>query len=127
MFYLDPHMAEYNEDGGAVTYGGYSDKVFLSSFGASVILILMLMLRLCLFQIVVDQLYVVTVPASLDFAGAAPLLCAGITTYSPIRRFGLKPTHKFAVLGLGGLPISMCTKFACIYKRNFYPLLRPTH
>jgi len=74
-----PHMAEYNEDGGAVTYGGYSDKI------------------------VVDQLYVCTVPASLDFAGAAPLLCAGITTYSPIRRFGLNSTHKFAVLGLGGL------------------------
>ena len=43
------------------------------------------------------------VPASLDLAAAAPLLCAGITTYSPLRRWGAGPGRKVAVVGLGGL------------------------
>ena len=44
------------------------------------------------------------VPANLDLAGAAPLLCAGITVFSPLRHFGLdKPGMKIGVLGLGGL------------------------
>jgi uncharacterized zinc-type alcohol dehydrogenase-like protein len=62
-----------------VTYGGYSDSI------------------------VVDQHFVLRVPAHLDLAGAAPLLCAGITTYSPLKRAGVGPGKKVGVVGLGGL------------------------
>lgn len=74
-----PHMAEYNADGGAPTYGGYSK------------------------HIVVNHDFVVSIPTNLNLAAAAPLLCAGITTYSPLIHFGVRPHHKVAILGLGGL------------------------
>lgn len=54
-------------------------------------------------SIVVDADYVVRVPESLDPAGAAPLLCAGITVYSPLRHWQAGPGRRVAVLGLGGL------------------------
>jgi len=54
-------------------------------------------------QIVVDANYALRIPAALSPAGAAPLLCAGITTYSPLRRWGIGRYHKLAVVGLGGL------------------------
>jgi len=54
-------------------------------------------------QIVVDERYALKIPAGLDPAGAAPLLCAGITTYSPLRQFGCKPGDRVGVVGLGGL------------------------
>ena len=48
--------------------------------------------------------FVLKVPSNLSLAGAAPLLCAGITVYSPLRHFGLdKPGMKIGVVGLGGL------------------------
>jgi alcohol dehydrogenase (NADP+) len=72
---------------GSITYGGYST------------------------QIVVDQNYVVRVPESLPLDAAAPLLCAGITTYSPMRHFGVTPGMKVGVVGLGGLG-HMAVKFA---------------
>jgi uncharacterized zinc-type alcohol dehydrogenase-like protein len=62
-----------------VTYGGYSDGI------------------------VVEEDMVLRVPANLDLAGAAPLLCAGITTYSPLKRNGVGPGKKVGVVGLGGL------------------------
>lgn len=62
-----------------VTYGGYSDSV------------------------VVEEGMVLRIPANLDLAGAAPLLCAGITTYSPLQRQGVGPGKKVGVVGLGGL------------------------
>lgn len=64
---------------GGVTYGGYSDSI------------------------VVDEHFVLRVPSNLDLAGAAPLLCAGITTYSPMRRWGVTAGKKVGVVGLGGL------------------------
>jgi alcohol dehydrogenase (NADP+) len=64
---------------GGVTYGGYSD------------------------QIVVDKRFVLRVPSNLDLAGVAPLLCAGITTYSPMRHWGAAKGKKVGVVGLGGL------------------------
>ncbi|HET8721349.1 MAG TPA: NAD(P)-dependent alcohol dehydrogenase [Nitrospira sp.] len=67
------------EKDGSVTQGGYSS------------------------QIVVDERYVLKMPAVLSAAGSAPLLCAGITTYSPFRHWGIGKYHKVAVLGLGGL------------------------
>eukprot|EP01039_Chlorochromonas_danica_P007424 gene7424-8211_t len=74
-----PHCVEYNEKGGNVTYGGYSERI------------------------IVDENYVLRVPDNLDIRGVAPLLCAGITAYSPLMHFNLRPYHKFAVAGLGGL------------------------
>ena len=72
---------------GGVTYGGYSDSI------------------------VVDQRFVLHVPANLQLAGAAPLLCAGITTYSPMRHWGVAKGKKAGVVGLGGLG-HMGVKFA---------------
>ena len=62
-----------------MTYGGYSGSV------------------------VVDQDFVLRIPTNLELAGAAPLLCAGITTYSPLRRAGVAPGKKVGIVGLGGL------------------------
>jgi uncharacterized zinc-type alcohol dehydrogenase-like protein len=64
---------------GGVTYGGYSQSV------------------------VVDEDFVLHVPKYLDLAGTAPLLCAGITTYSPLKHAGIKAGKKVGVVGLGGL------------------------
>ena len=72
---------------GGVTYGGYSDSV------------------------VVDEHFVLHVPSNLDLAGAAPLLCAGITTYSPMRHWDVAKGKKVGVVGLGGLG-HMGVKFA---------------
>jgi len=54
-------------------------------------------------RIVVDEAFALHVPASLDLAAAAPLLCAGITTYSPLRHFHTKSGDRVGVVGLGGL------------------------
>ncbi|MCC6763478.1 MAG: NAD(P)-dependent alcohol dehydrogenase [Deltaproteobacteria bacterium] len=70
-----------------VTYGGYSDSI------------------------VVAQHFVLRIPPNLDLAGAAPLLCAGITTYSPMRHWGVTKGKKVGVVGLGGLG-HMGVKFA---------------
>jgi alcohol dehydrogenase (NADP+) len=72
---------------GGVTYGGYSASV------------------------VVDQAFVLRVPENLNPAGTAPLLCAGITTYSPLRHWKAGKGHKVGVVGLGGLG-HMAVKFA---------------
>ncbi len=64
---------------GGMTYGGYSDSI------------------------VVDQRFVLRVPPNLDLAGVAPLLCAGITTYSPLHHWGITKGKKVGVVGLGGL------------------------
>ncbi|MFJ9313853.1 NAD(P)-dependent alcohol dehydrogenase [Pimelobacter simplex] len=54
-------------------------------------------------HVVVDAHFVLSVPAGIDPAAAAPLLCAGITTYSPLKRWGAGPGKKVAIVGLGGL------------------------
>jgi uncharacterized zinc-type alcohol dehydrogenase-like protein len=54
-------------------------------------------------HVVVTEAFVLRIPASLDAARAAPLLCAGITTYSPLRQFQCKEGDRVAVVGLGGL------------------------
>ena len=54
-------------------------------------------------HVVVDADYVLSVPDGIDPAAAAPLLCAGITTYSPLRHWGAGPGKKVAIVGLGGL------------------------
>jgi uncharacterized zinc-type alcohol dehydrogenase-like protein len=64
---------------GSVTMGGYSNNI------------------------VVKEHFVVRIPDGLDPASAAPILCAGITTYSPLKRHGVGPGHRIGVLGMGGL------------------------
>ena len=64
---------------GGVTYGGYSKRI------------------------VVDEDYVLRIPPGMDLAGAAPLLCAGITTFSPINTWDLQPGQRYGVIGMGGL------------------------
>ena len=54
-------------------------------------------------HVVVDAHFVLSVPESLELAAAAPLLCAGITTYSPLKRWDAGPGRKVAIVGLGGL------------------------
>jgi uncharacterized zinc-type alcohol dehydrogenase-like protein len=70
-----------------VTYGGYSDSI------------------------VVDQRFVLRIPSNLDLAAVAPLLCAGITTYSPLRHWNVGKGTKVGIVGLGGLG-HMGVKFA---------------
>jgi len=80
----------YNSDDkilGGVTYGGYSQSI------------------------VVDEAFVLRVPNGLDPAGTAPLLCAGITTYSPLRHWKVGKGQKVGIVGLGGLG-HMGLKFA---------------
>ena len=62
-------------------------------------------------HIVVDEKYVLAISSKLTLASIAPLLCAGITTYSPLRRFKVGPNQQVAVIGLGGLG-HMGVKFA---------------
>ena len=64
---------------GEVTYGGYSTSI------------------------VVEQSFVLRIPGTLDLAAAAPLLCAGITTYSPLRHWNIGKGSRLGVMGLGGL------------------------
>ncbi len=75
------------KDGKSLTYGGYSNNI------------------------VVDENFVLHVSDKLPLDGVAPLLCAGITTYSPLRKWNIGKGHKVAVLGLGGLG-HMAVKFA---------------
>lgn len=76
------HTQTYNSPDpylGTQTYGGYSESI------------------------VVDEAFVLKVPENLDPAATAPLLCAGITTYSPLKHWNIGPGHKVGIVGLGGL------------------------
>ena len=74
-------------------------------------------------EIVVDQNYVLSIPANLDMAQAAPLLCAGVTVYSPLHHWSIGPGKKVAILGLGGLG-HMAVKFADAMGAEVYVLGR---
>jgi uncharacterized zinc-type alcohol dehydrogenase-like protein len=88
--YCDNAVFTYNSPDkhtGGTNYGGYSNNI------------------------VVDQHFVLKIADSLDLAAAAPLLCAGITTYSPLKHWGVSAGDKVGVVGLGGLG-HMAVKFA---------------
>jgi len=90
QFCVGPATFSYNGEDkilGGVTYGGYSDGI------------------------VVDETFVLRVSPKLDLAAAAPLLCAGITTYSPLRHWKVGRGQKVGIVGLGGLG-HMGLKFA---------------
>jgi uncharacterized zinc-type alcohol dehydrogenase-like protein len=89
---------QYCEVGMTLTYGGYDKYGDLTQGGYSN-------------NIVTDEHFVHTVSPKLDPAGVAPLLCAGITTYSPLRHWKVGPGMKVGVVGLGGLG-HMALKFA---------------
>lgn len=80
----------YERNSKNIAYGGYSNNF------------------------VIDEGYAVKVPKSLDLAGVAPLMCAGITLYSPIRHWNVRPGMKVAIMGLGGLG-HMGVKFAVAF------------
>ncbi|MGW2554738.1 NAD(P)-dependent alcohol dehydrogenase [Streptomyces sp. NPDC001635] len=81
QYCLKGNVGTYNalDKNGAPTHGGYSEKI------------------------VVDENFTVRIPDGLSLDVAAPLLCAGITTYSPLRHWNAGPGKKVAVLGMGGL------------------------
>ena len=82
QFCLNGFTGTYNgkaNGSGENTFGGYSERI------------------------VVDEKFVLTVPDTLDPAAAAPLLCAGITTYSPLHHWKIGPGKKVGIVGLGGL------------------------
>lgn len=82
QYCLNGSIGTYNakdEHLGGHTFGGYSENV------------------------VVDESFVLRIPANLDLAATAPLLCAGVTTWSPLKHWGVKEGSKVAVIGLGGL------------------------
>lgn len=82
QFCEEHHTQTYNDvdrHDGRPTYGGYSERI------------------------VVSEKFVLAIPDGLDLAGAAPLLCAGITTWSPLRHWKVGPGSRVAVIGLGGL------------------------
>jgi uncharacterized zinc-type alcohol dehydrogenase-like protein len=83
---MTPTYNGYERDGSSPTYGGYSENI------------------------VVDEKYVLRIPQELALDATAPLMCAGITTYSPIRHFGVQGGERAAVVGLGGLG-HMAVKF----------------
>jgi len=74
-------------------------------------------------EIVIDQNYVLSIPSNLDMAQAAPLLCAGVTVYSPLHHWKVGPGKKVAILGLGGLG-HMAVKFAVAMGAEVYVLGR---
>ncbi|WP_290783893.1 NAD(P)-dependent alcohol dehydrogenase, partial [Halomonas sp.] len=82
QFCLEGFTMTYGSDDrhdGSLTQGGYSDSI------------------------VVSEHFVLRMPEGIDLASAAPILCAGITTYSPLRHYGVKAGHKVGVIGMGGL------------------------
>ena len=85
------HFEQFCEKGAAFSYNGTEmDRKTITQGGYSS-------------SIVTDEAFVLKISPKLDLAAAAPLLCAGITTYSPLRHWKTKPGDKVGVVGLGGL------------------------
>jgi len=85
------HHEQFCEKGAAMTYNGTEmDRVTPTQGGYAT-------------QVVVDEKFTLKIPDGLDLAAAAPLLCAGITTYSPLRQWNTKKGDRVGVVGLGGL------------------------
>lgn len=84
-------LEQYCQNGFVGTYNGKDKHLHMQTFGGYSE------------KVVVDEHFVLKVPANLDLAATAPLLCAGITTWSPLRYWKVGPNSKVAVVGLGGL------------------------
>jgi alcohol dehydrogenase (NADP+) len=94
-------LEQYCEAGMILTYNGL-DKQGKPTYGGYST------------HIVVNEQYVLQIPQSLALEGVAPLLCAGITTYSPLRQWGVGKGHRLGVVGLGGLG-HMAVKFGKVF------------
>lgn len=92
---------KYAVECGSPTYGGYSK------------------------HIVVDKDFALLIPKNIDLAASTPLLCAGITVYSPMMHFGLRPNMKFGVVGIGGLG-HMAIKFGVAFGNDTTAISRGT-
>lgn len=92
-------LEQFCENGATLTYNSKDEHLGGHTFGGYAE------------QIVVDKEFVLKVPENIDAKAAAPLLCAGITTYSPLRHWNVKKGDKIGVIGLGGLG-HMGVKFA---------------
>ena len=92
-------LQQYCLEGMTGTYNGYERNTQEIAFGGYSN------------NFVIDENYAVTIPANLSMSGVAPLLCAGITLYSPIRHWRVGPHSKVGIMGLGGLG-HMGVKFA---------------
>jgi uncharacterized zinc-type alcohol dehydrogenase-like protein len=95
-------LEQYCLKGGVATYNGYEMDRKTPTYGGYSN------------TIVTREDFVLKVPESLDLAATAPLLCAGITTYSPLKHWNVGKGHKLAVLGLGGLG-HMAVKFGVAF------------
>ena len=84
-------LEQYCENGAVQTYGGIESQTGRPTQGGYSS------------EIVVDERFVLRIPDGMDLASAAPLLCAGITTYSPLRQWKVGPGSRVGVVGLGGL------------------------
>jgi uncharacterized zinc-type alcohol dehydrogenase-like protein len=84
-------LEQYCQNGWTGTYGGVEKQTGRPTYGGYSE------------RIVVDEDFVLRVPDGMDPAGAAPLLCAGITTYSPLRHWNAGPGRRVGIVGLGGL------------------------
>lgn len=82
---------QYCENGNVQTYNGYEKYLNKQTFGGYSE------------RIVVDEDFVLRVPANLDLAATAPLLCAGVTTWSPLKHWKVGPGMKVGIVGIGGL------------------------
>ncbi len=89
---------QYCEVGMSLTYNGYEQDKKTPTYGGYST------------RITVDENYLLSIPKGISLERAAPLLCAGITTYSPLKHFGLEAGDKLGVVGLGGLG-HMAVKF----------------
>ncbi|MGZ8492053.1 MAG: NAD(P)-dependent alcohol dehydrogenase, partial [Gemmatirosa sp.] len=84
-------LEQYCERGNTQTYGGIEKETGRPTQGGYSS------------EVVVDERFVLRIPDGMDLASAAPLLCAGITTYSPLREWKVGPGSRVGVVGLGGL------------------------
>ncbi|WP_343700008.1 NAD(P)-dependent alcohol dehydrogenase [Chitinophaga sp.] len=84
-------LEQYCEKGNIQTYNGHEKYLDQQTFGGYSE------------RVVVDQDFVLHIPANLDLAATAPLLCAGITTYSPLKHWNVGPGQKVGIVGIGGL------------------------
>lgn len=93
------HLEQYCENGWTGTYNSPDKHLGVQTYGGYST------------SIVVDEKFILRIPTNIDEKGAAPLLCAGITTWSPLRHWGVKKGDKVGIVGLGGLG-HMGVKFA---------------
>lgn len=89
--YCKEDLEQYCEEGNTATYNSPDRHLGTQTFGGYSE------------SVVVDEAFVLRVPENLDLAAAAPLLCAGITTYSPLKHWNVGPGKKVGIVGIGGL------------------------